>query len=92
MAAVTAATAVLALGYGVYSGEKQATAQKRALKDQQLAQQRAEALTMSQNRVNRENIKRASQKQPDVAALLAEQQLTRPPRTLLTQQNTFLGT
>lgn len=74
MAEVTAVTAIAALSYGLYSGERQAATAKKGLRLQDEAQTKAEALAASDARQAAEADKRASQKSPDLNVLLGDQQ------------------
>lgn len=74
---VTAATiATVALGAGqlvqsISSGHAQAAAQKKALTNQQNAQQRAETATLAQRRSSETAQNKANMKTPDIAGILA---------------------
>lgn len=67
----SAAAAAGGLGYGIYSGQKQAGVQKKELAQQTQAQQQAEAGELSQERQNATAENAANQKTPDVSAILA---------------------
>ena len=73
MPAVTAVTAIAALGYGVYAGERQAATARQGLRLQDEAQNKAEAAAASDARQAAEADKRASQKSPDLNVLLGDQ-------------------
>ena len=61
------------VGSAVYGAERQATAQRRALREQRQAQDAALAATIRQERNSAEAIARANRKQPDLGAMIAGQ-------------------
>lgn len=67
----TAAAAVGSTGYGIYSGQKQQGNQKKALAQQNTAQQTAEANALSTERKAETASNAVNQKTPNVAAILA---------------------
>lgn len=83
-AAYTAVAAVAAAGYGAYSGERAASAQRHSLINQKKAQGTAEAQAIDQQRKADMELRRANQKQPDVTALLASAQKPTKSQSLLT--------
>jgi len=85
--AYSAIAAIGALGVSTYSTIEQSNAQKKSRKLQSVAQQLSQNAAAKQERINEEGIRKANRKQPNVAALLAEQQLMRPPSTVLTTSN-----
>lgn len=91
MAATSAVTAIAALGYGVYSGERQAKAAKKGLKLQQRAQQEAHAAAVSQARAADEAEGRARQKTPDLNVLLGDQLTAKPGPTSVDADRLLLG-
>lgn len=70
-AAYSAVAAVAAAGYGAYSGERAASAQRHSLINQKKAQGTAEAQAIDQQRKADMELRRANQRQPDVTAMLA---------------------
>lgn len=68
-AAVIASTA-----YTVYSGERAAAAQEKAMKQQQIAQDEARANAKKQADVQDQEINRANAKSPDAQRVLADAQ------------------
>lgn len=87
MAVVGAISAIAALGYGVYSGQQQAKAQKRALRSQEQAQKESTAAAAAQQRRAEMEAKKANARKPDTASILANEQksaLQGPSATMLT--------
>ncbi len=70
-AVVGAAAAVGGTAYGVYNGNKQQDAQKKALAQQTTAQQTAEANSLSTERQSAVAENAANQQTPNVASILA---------------------
>lgn len=68
---VGAAAAVGSAAYGVYNGQQQQGAQKKALAQQTQAQQQAEANALSTERKSEVAQNAANQQVPNVAAILA---------------------
>ena len=83
MAITTAVAAVIGTGYGIYSGERGAQMQQKAVKRQQQAQQTAEARALSQERRGMMETNRARSKRANVETLLAAQNTGGNP-TMLT--------
>jgi uncharacterized protein HemX len=84
-----AVIAGLSLGYGVYSGERAAGAQRQGRRDQQAAQATAEAAAVREAKVGEEEENRARQKTPDLTTLLRDEQ--RPTRQLVDADRLLLG-
>lgn len=70
-AIATAAAGVGGTVYGIVHGQQQQAAQNKALKAQKTAQGEAEAATLSNQRKNELAQNEASQKTPDIAAILS---------------------
>ena len=68
----TAAAAVGSTAYGIYNGQQQQGAQKKALAQQTTVQQQAEANALSTERKSEIAQNAANQKAPNVAAILAK--------------------
>ena len=87
--------AALALaGTSAYAGMKGADAQKKALSQQDEAQQQATAAASRQERLNEEAMARTNRKKPDIGALLASASTMGKQgaaSTVLTRPNTLLG-
>lgn len=62
------------LGYGVYSGQQGAKAQKKAIGEQRQAQADATSRAFQQEAENEMAVNKASRKKPDLGALLASAQ------------------
>ena len=80
LAATTAATTI-------YTGEKQASAQKKSLRRQREAQQTAETRQASQQKQSMMAEAKANQKKPNIASLLSKERLRSaqgPGSTMLT--------
>lgn len=87
MAAITTAIiAASALGYGIYSGEKQKKAQKEALRQQERAQRDATAQAASQMRQAQMQERKANQKLADMVSLLGARGGPLQASTLLSRQ------
>lgn len=87
MAVVGAITAVAALGYGVYSGERGAQQQKQAVRKQEQAQKDNLASAAAAQRAADAEQRKANARKPDVTSLLASEQqqaLSGPSSTMLT--------
>jgi hypothetical protein len=69
-AGVGAVASAVGTGYGVYSGERQAGAQRRALADQEQQQMLAENRATSAQRSADIRMAAANQKKPDLARLM----------------------
>lgn len=67
----TAAAAVGSTAYGIVQGERQNSAQQKALKSQNTAQGQAAAAALSTQRKNEVAQNQANQKTPDIASILA---------------------
>lgn len=74
MPIVTAAAAVGALGYGVYSGERAKSQQKTANRKSEAAQQAAVAAAGEEQRRADMEQRAANMRQPDIGSLLAFEQ------------------
>lgn len=75
----------LGAGYGIYSGERSADMQQRAVRRQTQAQEEAKNAALSQQRKAEMQQRAANQQAPDMGALLAfEQQPGGLASTLLT--------
>lgn len=74
MAYVAALAAIGQLAYGVYSGERQAAAQRAGVRDQKAAQQEAKQAALHQERLSQLAEGAASAKAPDLNVLLGAQQ------------------
>ena len=86
MAVTGAITAVAALGYGIYAGEEQKSAQRKAVRKQEAAQKDASATAAAQQRRAEMDAKRARSRQPDVGSLLSNEMkgsLDGPSATML---------
>lgn len=71
-AAIVGATAAVgSTAYGIYNGQQQQAAQKKALAQQTQAQQQAEANSLSTERQSAVAENAANQQTPNVAAILA---------------------
>lgn len=70
-AVIGAGAAVASTGYGVYAGQKNQAAQKKALVQQTQAQQTAEANSLSTERQSAIAQNAANQQTPNVSAILA---------------------
>jgi uncharacterized protein HemX len=70
-AVVGAGAAVGGTAYGIYNGQKQQGAQKKALAQQTTAQQEAEASSLSTERKSELAQNAANQQTPNVAGILA---------------------
>lgn len=68
----SAVAAAAGTGYGIYAGQKNQGAQKKALAQQTTAQQTAEANALSTERKGEVAQNAANQKTPNVAAILAK--------------------
>lgn len=79
MAAVSAVTAIAALGYGIYSGQQQQAAARKGLHLQLQAEKNAENAAIREAKIGDEEEKRAKQKSPDLNVLLADQMLPKKP-------------
>jgi uncharacterized protein HemX len=64
--------AALGAGASVYSGEKAAQGQKKALRAQEQAQRQAIGDAVSQRRASEEQMRKANQKTPDINAIMAD--------------------
>lgn len=77
MAITGAIATVAALGYGVYQGERGASAQRAGARRQQQAQQQAESAALSQRRQAEMAQAAANRQAPDISGILSfEQGLT----------------
>jgi len=74
MAVTGTIAAVAALGYGVYSGERAASAGKDAMHKQDKAQKDAQSAAQRQMQQNAEEFANANKKKPDLTSLLAGEQ------------------
>ena len=74
MAYAQAAIAVAGLVTSIVQGQRQATTQKHALKDQQTAQNDAAATAAAQSRRSQMEQAKANARQPDVPSLLSTEQ------------------
>ena len=87
MAVTGAIAAVAALGYGIYAGEKGASAQRKAVRKQEQAQKDSAAAAAAQQRRAEMEQKKANARKPDTVSLLAGAQqrgLQGPSATMLT--------
>jgi len=78
---------VAALAYGVYSGERGATAQRKAVRKQEQAQKDSAAAAAAQQRRAEMEQKKANARKPNTASLLAGERqrgLMGPSSTMLT--------
>ena len=62
----------LAAGGSVYSSEKSASGQRKALRAQESAQKQAVGEAVSQKRSSEEQMRKANQQAPDVSAIMAD--------------------
>ena len=69
MGVTAAIAAVASVGYSVYSGERAAEAQGKALESQKAAQAQAVESANKQQKLAEENTNRANSKSPDVGAI-----------------------
>ncbi|MGA9069077.1 MAG: hypothetical protein WB424_02410 [Terracidiphilus sp.] len=74
MTAIGAGAAVASTGYSIYNGQKQDAIQKTALMNQNTAQQKAEASSLSTERQGAVAENAANQQTPNIAAILARAQ------------------
>jgi hypothetical protein len=70
-AIASAAVAAGSLGYGIYSGQQQQGAQKKALAQQKQAQQQAESNALSTERKSEVAQNEVNKQTPNVASILA---------------------
>lgn len=91
MVEVLAATAVLGLGYSIYSGQRQQAAAKKGLGLQQRAQKEAETASIREARLADEEQNRARQKSPDLNVLLGDQLMSKPGQTGIDVDRLLLG-
>lgn len=106
MSGVLTAAVVASTAYSVYSGERAAAAQEKAMKQQQVAQTEAKTAAQKQATIQEQEINRANAKSPDSSSVLARAQqdaqsggggtmLTGPtgvdPNSLALGKNTLLG-
>jgi len=70
IAAIGASAAVGSTIYGIKSGQDQAEVQQQSLKNQQTAQQKAEASALSTQRQAQTAQNAANQKTPDISSIL----------------------
>lgn len=73
-ATIAAVAAVAGTAYSVYSGERAAAAQEKAMKQQQQAQQQALEQSKKQAAVQDQEINRANAKSPDSMSVLSRAQ------------------
>lgn len=66
------ASALIGAGATVYSSEKAASGQKKAMRAQEQAQKQAIGEAVSQRRSSEEQMRKANQKTPDVSAIMAD--------------------
>lgn len=71
MGVTAAVAAVVGTAYTVYSGERAADAQNKALDQQRSAQAQATANAERQAKLAEENVNRANAKSPDTGAIMA---------------------
>lgn len=74
MAYTMAAAAVVSLGYGVYSGETSAAAQRKAQRRQGAAQDQAEAMAARQERAAMAEQQKLAKSAPDVMSIYDREQ------------------
>lgn len=68
------AALLVSAGISAYQGEQQRKAQKKAFKVQQQAESESAAAAAAQMRLQEQEQKRANQRSPDVAGILASEQ------------------
>lgn len=83
MGYVQAAIAVAAMAYGVIQGERSSQAQKKGLRLQAEAQDRAEARAVRQENAAAESYRRENAKIPDIGAMLTQEQTLAGTNSLL---------
>lgn len=86
MPAVSAITAIAALGYSVYSGERQADVAQQNLRLQERAQQDADKAATADARRAAEAEKKAAQRTPDLNVLLAGEKRPAGPTSIDTDR------
>lgn len=91
MPEVLATTAVLALAYGVHSGERQAKEAKKGLRLQERAQQDAQDAAIRDANLAEEEANRAKQKSPDLNVLLADQMKPKASQSAINADRLLLG-
>ena len=69
---VTAAAAVVGVGYSIYNGEQQKAKQAEALNQQKEAQANAEASALKQEKSAEEAQNKSLAKRPDVSSILSQ--------------------
>lgn len=81
-------------GASIYQGQQGASAQKKAIAQQDEMQQQAQAAATRQERLNEEAQQRANRRKPDIGAMLASASTMGKQgaaSTVLTKPNTLLG-